>query len=68
MRRRKEQPLVKKQEIRVKTVYDGKQTDKQAFVKLMIEKYRVDNSKVVIDISQDTTYNNSGLNQSGLCG
>lgn len=68
MRRRKEQPLVKKQEIRVKTVYDGKQTDKQAFVKLMTEKYKVDNSKVVIDISQDTTYNNSGLNQSGLCG
>ncbi|MCD8375049.1 MAG: hypothetical protein LUC20_08180 [Oscillospiraceae bacterium] len=68
MGRRKELPLVKKQEIRVKTVYDGEQTDKQAFVKLMIEKYRLDNSKIIIDISQDTAYNSSRLNQSGLCG
>lgn len=60
--------MAKKQEIRVKTVYDGKQTEKQAFVKLMIEKYRLDNNKAPVDKTQAIVYNDNGLNHSGLCG
>lgn len=60
--------MAKKQEIKVKTVYDGKQSDKQAFVKLMVEKYRLDNTKDKIDKTQGVMYNDSGLNKAVCLG